>query len=269
MNIKRPANLTKKVGHVSSEKIKGLVFNFRYNSNQLLSLRISSGKTFPFVLDLLLLSDGQTYHYVLIQNLLKLVAKINGKEHRDRNHLCRNCLHICSSAELLRTHQTTCLEKDSVQITMPEPSKNKFKFENYTARWFSPFVIYLDLESLIVPISTAKNNPSISGTVTIEKHEPCSYCLIVIERENPEPVHFDIYTGPDCMTRLLTKLEKLARFFIIRKGSFQISLVQLRPKKISRAAGFAMLLLKVILKKSWTTVILQESSLDMLITSVT
>ena len=85
---------------------------------------------------------------------------------------------------------------------MPEPSKNKLKFENYTARWFSPFVIYLDLESLIVPISTAKNNPSISGTVAIEKHEPCSYCLIVIERENPEPVHLDIYTGSDCMTRL-------------------------------------------------------------------
>ena len=217
---KKTSKLNKKVGHVSSEKIKGFVFYFRYNSNQLLPLRISSGKTFPFVLDLLLLSDGQTYHYVLILNLLKLVAKINGKEHRDRNHLCRNCLHICSSAELLRTHQTTCIEKVSVQITMPEPSKNKLKFENYTARWFSPFVIYLDLESLIVPISTAKNNPSISGTVAIEKHEPCSYCLIVIERENPEPVHFDIYTGPDCMTRLLTKLEKLAHFFYYQKRKF-------------------------------------------------
>ena len=136
--------------------MRGCFFYFRYNSNQLLPLRVSSGKTFPFVLDLLLLSDGQTYHYVLILNLLKLVAKINGREHRDRNHLCRNCLHICSSAELLKTHQTTCLETDSVQITMPEPSKNKLKFENYTARSFSPFVIYLDLESLIVPISTAK-----------------------------------------------------------------------------------------------------------------
>ena len=190
-------------------------FSFRYNSNQLLPLRVSVGKTFPFVLDLLLLSDGQTYHYVLILYLLKLVAKINGKERRDRNHLCRNCLHICLSAELLRTHQPTCLEKDSVQITMPEPSKNTLKFENCTARWFSPFVIYLDLESLIVPISTAKNNPSISRTVAIEKHEPCSYCLIEIERENPEPVHLDVYTGPDCMTWFLSKLEKLARFFLL------------------------------------------------------
>ena len=114
---------------------------------------------------------------------------------------------------------------------MPEPSKNKLKFENYTARWFSPFVIYLDLESLIVPISTAKNNPSISGTVAIEKHEPCSYCLIVIERENPEPVHFDIYTGPDCMTRLLTKLEKLARFFYYQKRKFPDFIGSAPPKK--------------------------------------
>ena len=92
-------------------------------------------------------------------------------------------------------------------------------------------MIYLDLESLIIPISTAKNNPSISGTVAIEKHEPCSYCLIVIERENPEPVHFDIYTGPDCMTRLLTKLEKLARFFYYQKRKFPDFIGSAPPKK--------------------------------------
>ena len=44
--------------------------------------------------------------------------------------------------------------------------------------------------------------------------------MIVIERENPEPVHFDNYTGPDCMTRLLTKLENLARFFYYQKRNF-------------------------------------------------
>ena len=183
------------VGHVSNES-KVWFFYFSYNSNQLLPLRVSSGKTYPFLLDLLLLSNGQIYHYVLILNLLILFAKIKGKENRDGNHLRQNCLHICSSAELLTIHQTTCLQKNSVQITLLEPSKNNLKFENYATRWFSPFVIYLDLEALIVPISTAKNNPSVSGTV--EKHEPCSNCLIVIEQE---PVHFDVYTEPNCMTR--------------------------------------------------------------------
>ena len=173
-----------------------------YNSNQLQPLRDSSGKTYPFLLDLLLLSNVQTYHYIIILDLLKLAAKINGKEYRDLDHSSRNFLHICSSAELYTTHQTTCLEKGLFQKTMPEPSKNKLKFENYAPRWFSRFVIYLDLNFLIIAISLAKNNPSISGTVATEKRQPCSYCLIVIERENPEPVHFGIYTGPDCISLL-------------------------------------------------------------------
>ena len=77
---------------------------------------------------------------------MKLVAKVKRREYRDRNELCRNCFHVCSSAELLTSHQKVCLENDSVQITMPTGDKN-VKFENYAASWFSPFVVYLDLES--------------------------------------------------------------------------------------------------------------------------
>ena len=151
---------------------------------------------------------------------MKLVAKINGKEYRDRNELCRNCFHICSSADVLLAHQKSCLENDSLQITMPDPANNKLKFENYAARWFSPFVVYLDLESLLVPVATAKSNPMTSSTCALEHHLPCSYCLIVVEHNNPEPIHFDIYTGPDCMKRFITKIEKLARFFYHQKRKF-------------------------------------------------
>ena len=68
----------------------------------------------------------------------------------------------------------------AVQIAMPTLDKNKVKFENYAARWFSPIVVYLDLESLVVPVAMAKNNPTISSTSTIEQHLPCSYCMIVV-----------------------------------------------------------------------------------------
>ena len=153
-------------------------FCFRYNKKQLLPLRLSKRKPFPFVLDLLLLQNEKTYHYVLIINLKKLVAKVKGREYRDRSELCRNCFHVCSSVGLLTSHQKVCLENESVQITMPTLDKNNVKFENYAARWFSPFVVYLDLESLIVPVATAKNNPTISSTSTLEQHLPCSYCMI-------------------------------------------------------------------------------------------
>ena len=185
-------------------------------------LRLSAGKNYPFLLDLLLLSNGETYHYVLTINLHKLISKISGKECRERSYLCRNYFHICSSTEYFNTHQQKCLEQDSLQITMPSLTKNKVTFKNFAARWFSPFVVYLDLESLIVPVTTVKNHPNVSSTHALEKHLPCSYCLMVIERGNPEPIHFDIYTGPDCMERFLSKIEKLAKFFYHQKRKYPI-----------------------------------------------
>ena len=44
--------------------------------------------------------------------------------------------------------------------------------------------------------------------------------MIVVERDNPEPLHFDIYTGPDCMERFVTKIEKLAKYFYKQKRNF-------------------------------------------------
>ena len=105
---------------------------------------------------------------------------------------------------------------------MPSLTNNKVTFKNFAARWFSPFVIYLDIESLIVPVATVKNHPNVSSTHASEKHLPCSYCLMVIERGNPEPIHFDIYTGLDCMERFLSKIEKLAKFFYHQKRKYPI-----------------------------------------------
>ena len=103
---------------------------------------------------------------------------------------------------------------------MPDTTKNQVASENFSARWFSPLVIYLDLETLIVPVQIVENNQNISGTYALEQHLPCSYCLLVIEHGNLEPIYFDIYTGPDCMERFLSKIEKLARHFFHQKRKF-------------------------------------------------
>ena len=58
---------------------------------------------------------------------------------------------------------------------MPDTTENKAAFENFSAGWFSTFVIYLDLESLTVPVQTVINNQNISGTYTLEQHLPSSY----------------------------------------------------------------------------------------------
>ena len=38
-----------------------------------------------------------------------------------------------------------------------------------------------------------ENKPTILSTYTLEQHLPCSFCMIVVERDNPETLHF-LYT---------------------------------------------------------------------------
>ena len=131
---------------------------------------VVKGKPFPSVLDLLLLANEQIYYNGLIIKLMKLLAKVEGREYRDKNEQCRNWFYVCSSALVLISHRKVGLENDSVQITMPTLDKNIQKFENYAAKRFSMFVLYLDLESLVVPVATDKIEPAFWSTSALEHY---------------------------------------------------------------------------------------------------
>ena len=181
---------------------------------------------------------------------MKLVANVKGREYRDRNELCRNCFHVCSSAELLTSHQKVCLENDSkLQITMPTGVKN-VKFEIFEARWFSILEVFLDLESLVVPVATVKNNSTFSSTYALEQHFPCSYCMIVVERINTEPLHFEVNTRPECMERFVTKKrETFKTFCIIKRKNFRVFLGHHLQGTRGQNNGFLMLISTMISKK--------------------
>ena len=190
---------------------------FRYEKKALLPLRISKHKDFNFVLDLLLLSNGNTHHYVLITDLYKLICSVRGKSYRSRSVLCRNCFYVCSSLNSYRDHQRTCLQNAPAEITMPTEENKFVKFKHLQARAHLPFVVYFDLESLIVPVDTVKNDPNRSSTTTLEHHVPCSFCIVVVEHGNPSPVMVEMERGPNVMDKFIQVMEKLARDFYNKK----------------------------------------------------
>ena len=49
------------------------------------------------------------------------------------------------------------------------------KFRNYERKVKSPFIIYADFESILVPENNRKQNPNESYTNKYEKHVACSY----------------------------------------------------------------------------------------------
>ena len=184
---------------------------FHYRKKTLIPVLISKNRDSRFVIDLLLLTDGQRHHYVLIKDLKVFVNNIRGLSPRSGTVLCRNCFHICSTDEIYQRHVQSCLEHEAVTIKMPPPEKSTLCFQNYQAKWFVPFVIYFDFESLIKPEQSCSNNPDGSFSQTIELHEPCGFCVAVVELDNPKPAFMKVERSPKCMQSFAILLQQLAK----------------------------------------------------------
>ena len=143
-------------------------------------------------MDLLLLTDGSKYHYVLISDLQKLVEYVRLKVHQFQSEICRKYFHTFASLETLRRHEKLCYRDENVVITMLKPGKDDQMFKNLTARWYIPRVIYFDLESLLLPLYGPQPDRQKSSMQTIEIHQPCGYALVVIKFGKKDLFKFEL-----------------------------------------------------------------------------
>ena len=72
-------------------------------------------------------------------------------------------------------------------------------------------MIYFDFESLKKPVDSFQNNVIYSSTGVIEVHQPCGFCLVVIELDNQKPAFVKIERSENCVETFVHVLEKLAR----------------------------------------------------------
>ncbi|XP_065650459.1 uncharacterized protein LOC136078605 [Hydra vulgaris] len=140
-------------------------------------LRISKNNDRQHLIDVLLISDGETNHYCLINNLSRLLSSQTSKRNC-ATHYCRNCLLGFSSEESLSKHKLYCDTYDSVRIDLPKPGSIMY-FKHYFKSMRVPFVIYADFESFIKPINTCTPNPNESYTKQYQKHIPSSFCYYI------------------------------------------------------------------------------------------
>ena len=79
--------------------------------------------------------------------------------HHGRKHVCRYCLQGFGTAETL-----TCYIKDFFKINGKQkikmPNKGKYRLKNYERKIKSPFMIYVDSESMLLPEDNGKQNPN-------------------------------------------------------------------------------------------------------------
>ena len=84
--------------------------------------------------------------------------------HRGRKHFCRYCLQAFSTKEILKCHINDSF-KINVKQRFRMPKKVGYvKFKYYERKIKSPFMIYVDFESILKPEDNRKQNSDESDT---------------------------------------------------------------------------------------------------------
>ena len=97
-------------------------------------------------MELLLITEGENKHYILIKDFNRLMFRQTKHEHR--KHFCMYCLQCFSREDVLTEHKNNCISINGEQaIKMPEKG-DKVYFKNHHKQLSVPFVIYADFEAI-------------------------------------------------------------------------------------------------------------------------
>ena len=126
---------------------------------------------------LLMIRDGQKWHYLVVKNLSGLLRGITSYHKED--FYCLNCFHSYRTENKLEAQTKICENHDYCHVEMPTKNNNIIKYNHGEKSIKLPFVIYADLECLLEKMSTCINNPKSSTTKISIHHRVIQYLLIV------------------------------------------------------------------------------------------
>ena len=157
-------------------------------------------------INLLLMSYENKHHYVLVNNMSRLVGMQTNK-HKTKSYICLNCFNTFSIKKSFEQHTEFCLSNEAVKICMPKEGTT-IKFDKFGKALKVPFVIYADFESYTekVVFNDDAYDDQQSYTKRYQKHTPSGFCYYISYREGiyKKPV---VYTGENVAEEFCKRLE--------------------------------------------------------------
>ena len=157
---------------------------------------------------LLMITDGEKWHYLTVKNLPRLLRGITSS-HKEEFY-CLNCFRSYRTRNKLEAHKKICENNDYCNVEMPTKDNNIIKYNQGEKSIKLPFVVYADLECLLEKISTCQNNPNESSTTEINKHVPSRYSSLTHCSCDKTKNKLDYYRGKDCMKKFCKDLREHA-----------------------------------------------------------
>ena len=185
---------------------------FGYEKEQPFPIHISK-ETFEDQMNLLLITEDEKKHYVLIKDFNKFMY--NQSKHKERKHFCMYCLQCFSSERILANHVNNCLTINGAQaINMPKQGENILKFNNFHKQLPVPFVIYADFEAITKKVQGCRQSEEMeneknkgSYTEAYQTHEDCGYGYkLVCCYDDKYSKDICIYRGENAVYRFMEKM---------------------------------------------------------------
>ena len=120
-----------------------------YNTKQInIAYKCKNNLTQKRQIILLMISDGQKWHYLVVKNLSRLLKGVTSNHEED--FYCLNCFHYYRTESKLEAHKKICENHDYCHVEMPTKNNNIRKYNHGEKSMKLPFVIYADLEYFII-----------------------------------------------------------------------------------------------------------------------
>ncbi|XP_068731100.1 uncharacterized protein [Montipora capricornis] len=184
---------------------------FGYENKQKYPIYVSKEK-YEDCMNLLLITENENKHYVLIKDFNKFMYDIT--KHEKRKHFCMYCLQHFTSERVLNNHKENCIQLNGAQaIKMPTKDDNILKFNNFHKQLPVPFVIYADFEAITEKIHGCQPNDDKSYTEAYQRHTDCGYGYKVVccyDDKYTKPVQ--IYRGEKAVHKFMENMLNEVRY---------------------------------------------------------
>ena len=162
------------------------------------------GKEYNRVANLMLITDHNNKHYVVIKSLRRLLSRQNSK-HKESQHFCINYLQGFAEQKSRDEHLVYCQNNEAVRIEMSN-SKPIVQYSDGQYQFKVPFMVYADFDLILEPIQGASYNPNISSTREVNVHTPSGWCIYSHFSYGTVTNPLTQYRGPDCISKFCTHI---------------------------------------------------------------
>ena len=177
---------------------------------------------------LLMITDGEKWHYLAVKRLSALLNGITSNHNGD--FYCLNCFHAYTTENKLEKHKKIWENRDYFHVEMPNEDNKIIKYNQGEKPIRSPFIIYADLECLLEKINACYNNLEKSSATEINKQTPSGYSLFTHCSFDKSKNKLDYYRGGHCMEKFFKDLREHATKIINYEKKDMIPLTKKEEK---------------------------------------